>query len=221
MTDDDRTRIKDRIIESMLPHVVFDGWTDKALLAAIADALPDSDISPVIVKNYFTGGMVDVVDHYADWMDRRVEKDMATPRFKALGMTEKIESCIKHRFQLASAHRDAVRKLMAWLALPQNSLVAANMAWRTCSRVWYLSGDKSADFSHYSKRSLLVSVYGLTMLYWLGDEADEQGDFPDTWSFLHRRLKNVVDMIMARRKFTGFVSDKTGPLFSKQAFQRR
>ena len=54
--------------------------------------------------------------------------------------------------------------------------------------IWRGAGDSSADFSWYTKRAILASVYGLTLLYWLRDTSDED---EATLAFLDRRLAGV------------------------------
>ena len=58
--------------------------------------------------------------------------------------------------------------------------------------MWYAAGDTATDWNHYSKRALLATVYTSTVLYWLSDEGDDEGDFPDTWGFLDRRISDVL-----------------------------
>ena len=213
--------IKDQIVEAMLDHVPFDGWSEAALKAGLLSVYDELTISPAMAHSYFQGGLMEMADHYADWLDRKVERAALDAGLDGMGVTEKIHTCIRLRLQLCHPHREAVRKLVTYLSLPQNSPSAAKMAWRTCSRIWYLAGDQSADWNHYSKRGLLVSVYGMTMLYWLGDDADEQDDYPDTWAFLDSRLKNVVEIFSLPKKITQAFISKTGALFPKRAFQRR
>jgi ubiquinone biosynthesis protein COQ9 len=58
--------------------------------------------------------------------------------------------------------------------------------------MWYEAGDRSADWNHYTKRGLLASVYSTTLLYWMSDGGDDEGDFPETWAFLDRRISDVL-----------------------------
>ena len=47
----------------------------------------------------------------------------------------------------------------------------------------------STDFSYYTKRGLLTAIYSATLLYWLSDNSK---DSEDTWSFLERRIEDVM-----------------------------
>ena len=48
--------------------------------------------------------------------------------------------------------REAVRRALAILAMPQNVPLALRLGWPTADRMWRLAGDTSTDFNHYSKR---------------------------------------------------------------------
>jgi rpsU-divergently transcribed protein len=76
--------------------------------------------------------------------------------------------------------------LVVELAVRHDEVIAL---WRTASAMWYAAGDTSTDFSYYSRRVLLAGVYASTLLYWLGDDSE---DCADTWSFLDRRIANVM-----------------------------
>ena len=71
--------------------------------------------------------------------------------------------------------------------------------WRSASRNWAHNTvmtsswtdvrDSSADVNWYTKRLTLSSVYSATVLYWLGDNSPNH---QDTWTFLDRRIENVM-----------------------------
>ncbi len=181
---------RDRIVAAMLSHVAFEGWSRKALAAGVADAgYPAS-----MAERAFAGGLVEVADHFGDCMDRRMLAELAALDLEALRVRDRIHTCIKIRIQINAANREAVRRLMSFLALPTNAGLAARLAWRSCSKMWYAAGDNATDWNHYSKRGLLVPVYTSTLLYWLSDPGDEAGDYPDTWAFLARRIDNVLQV---------------------------
>ena len=62
------------------------------------------------------------------------------------------------------------------------------MLYKTCDQIWRISGDRSTDFSFYSKRLILSGVYSSTLLHWINDESKNSHD---TENFLDRRLLDV------------------------------
>ena len=68
----DLNKRRDLIVETALKHVAFDGWSNRALIQGARDyGFPDN-----MVRRVFPNGMSEVVDHFADWSDRRMVKPL-------------------------------------------------------------------------------------------------------------------------------------------------
>ena len=80
-------------------------------------------------------------------------------------------------------------RALAILAQPQNLPLAARLGWRAADRMWRIAGDKATDYNHYSKRAILMAVYGSTSLVYLDDRS---GDLAETRAFLDRRIDDVM-----------------------------
>src|SRR3546814_16872211 len=85
---------------------------------------------------------------------------------------DRIRTVIWTRFRQNMPHREAVRRGVAVLAMPQNAPRAAKTLWRTADAIWRAAGDKAVDFSYYTKRAPVGAVYSATLLVWLHDESD-------------------------------------------------
>jgi ubiquinone biosynthesis protein COQ9 len=180
---------RDTAIEAMLPHVPFDGWSRRALLQGLQDAGMPLDEADLL----FPGGPADMVAVFCDLADRRMAgRVVAETRTSA-----RVRALIAGRLEDAGPHREAVRRALAVLALPGNARTAAACAGRTIDTIWYLAGDRSADFSWYTKRALLTGVYGATLLFWLRDTSE---DYRDTLAFLDRRLAGIGQIGTMRRR---------------------
>ena len=179
---------RDKVIEAALAYVPFDGWSWKAMEAGAKDVANDA----VLARRIFLNGLGEAADHFADWADRRMVAELNKMNLKEMRIRDRIHACVKTRIQLNASYKDALHRLVSFLALPHNTPIATRMTWRTCSVMWYVAGDRSTDWNHYSKRGLLVSVYFSTVLYWLSDEGDDSGDYPNTWAFLERRIDEVL-----------------------------
>ncbi len=188
MTDENLELRRDHLIEAMLVHVPFDGWAWSALEAGAKDLGQE----PGDARRTFAGGMGEAADHFARWSDRRMLAELAAMDLEGMRIRDRIHACVKTRLAMNAENKEAMRRLLSFLALPQNAGRLSKMTWRTCSEIWYAAGDNSTDWNHYSKRGLLASVYSSTILYWMADEGDENGDFPETWGFLDRRIDDVL-----------------------------
>lgn len=183
-----KDQIRDRILEAFLEQAPFDGWTHTSLRAGAKDAGYDE----IVLERVFPGGMTQVASQFAGWSDRRMLIELQKLDVESMKIRERIHCGVKVRLVLNTPYREAIRRLLSFLALPQNAPLAAKLAWRTSSEIWYWAGDRSADWNYYSKRALLASVYSSTILYWLSDDGDDSGDFPESWAFLDRRISDVL-----------------------------
>ena len=195
---------RDKILVAMLSHVTFDGWSRRSLAAGVADA----GYSPEMALRAFPGGLRDVAEHFASYMDQQMLTELTHHKIDKMKIRERIATCVKVRLQLFTPYREAVRRLVSFLAIPSNAPLATRCAWRTCSVMWYAAGDTSADFNYYTKRGLLTPVYTTTLLYWLNDDSE---NFENTWGFLDRRIADVLKIPMYKAKLQEAVSKLPSP----------
>ena len=77
--------------------------------------------------------------------------------------------------------------------------------------MWRACGDRSSDFSYYTKRATLAGVYGSTFAYWLSDSS---AGHSATWAFLDHRIDNVMSL----EKFKGTVKQAIAKLPDPREF---
>lgn len=188
----DNLEIRDLILLATLPHVVFEGWDKAALQAGVDDLGEMPELGPMPAERAFPGGMADLARHFSDWADRRMVAEMEKLDISALKIRERVAAGVRLRLQVLAPYREAVRLLLSFLSLPQHAPMALSCGYDTVSEIWYAAGDESTDFNFYTKRALLAPVLVSTTLYWLADDGDETGDFPETWAFLDRRIADVL-----------------------------
>ncbi len=193
MTATGEKDVRDTILEKALPHVAFDGWTLTALIAGARD----SGLGPARAELAFPGGGIEAVKHFSEWLDRRMLDVLAKRDLKSMKIRERIAAAVMARLDLALPHREATRRSLAVLAMPQNAPVALGLLYRTVDAMWQAAGDVSTDFNFYTKRGLLAGVLSATTLYWMNDGSDGQAD---TRAFLDRRISEVmqVPQVMGR-----------------------
>jgi len=197
--------IKDKILLATLAHTAFDGWSEKALKAGLADTGLEADMA----ARAFPGGIADLIEHASDWADRCMLEQLEKADLASMRVRDKITQSVRLRLEVFIPHREAFRRLASHLALPSNMLLAARLMWRTVDAIWYAAGDEAADFNYYTKRGLLAPVYTATTLYWLGDESDE---FVDTWEFLDRRIADTLKIPATKARLQGMLSSLPNPL---------
>lgn len=184
---------KRSLLEAMLAHVPFDGWTAKALNLAARDAGIDNGV----VLRAFPAGAADVLDFWVGETDAAMLRVLEGRDLAALKVRERVKLALMTRLELAAPHREAVRRALALQALPQHAPRALKQVYRTVDAIWYAAGDTATDFNFYTKRMLLAGVYGTTLLHWLDDKSE---GFAGTSAFIDRRLADVMRIQQAKGK---------------------
>lgn len=190
-TDKTPDELKPDILQSVLAHVPFDGWSQ----AAVDRAAQDMGMAPGMIKLAFPGGPIDIIDYFSGQADVRLTEHFATLDLEALKIRDRVTQAVRFRIEQNTAHREAARKAVNILALPQNTAKGLAMLNATVDTIWRACGDTSTDFNYYSKRMILAGVFSTTLLYWLSDESE---DYTDTWRFLDRRIKDVMKIEKAK-----------------------
>lgn len=199
------TGLRDRLIEATLPHIPFDGWSTSAMRAgARGIGMSDED-----ARDLFPGGTRDMIRHFSRWADRRMMAGLDAADLSEMRIHERVTIAVELRLEALEAHKEAVRRGLSWLAMPQNAMLGARLLYRTVDDIWYAVGDRSADFSFYTKRGLLAGVVGSTTLFWL-DDTSEGGT--ETSAFLDRRIADVMRIHSARRRTDDIRAKVPNPL---------
>lgn len=166
-------------------HAVFDGWSR----AAVDSAAGQLGIDPVQARLAMPKTPAGLIDCYTGQVDRALEAWFTPERLQGLKIREKIRALVWRRLEIMGPAREAVRRALAILAIPQNLALGMLISWRSADGMWRIAGDTSADFNHYTKRMTLGAVYASTLLAWLDDESE---GWQDTADFLDRRIDDVM-----------------------------
>ena len=121
---------------------------------------------------------------------------------------EKIRALVWHRLEIMGPAREAVRRALAILAMPQNLPLALRISWRTADLMWRIAGDTSTDFNHYTKRMTLGAVYGSTLLVWLDDQSE---GWSETAAFLDRRIDDVMQFEKLKARMARLIRPAAQP----------
>ena len=193
------TGLRDAILQASLPHVVFDGWTDRTLREGALAAGEDAGAA----IRAFPGGSLDAIGHFSDWADRRMlaalEDEADT--FSELRVRDKITRAVRVRLEILEPHREAVQRATTALAMRGRAGQSARLLYRTVDAMWRAAGDTATDFNFYTKRGLLAGVQSTTLLYWLADRSEGRSA---TWGYLDRRIADVMRVGKAIGKARGF-----------------
>lgn len=176
--------VKNLLLDAILPHVVFDGWSDESFEMAVAE----SGVARAVADGVCPRKALDLAVAYHQrgdevMLERLRDADMSEMRFR-----DKVAAAVRFRLE-AVDDKEAVRRAATLFALPHHAPEGARLIWGTCDKIWDALGDSSDDVNWYTKRASLSGVYSATVLYWLGDDSP---DHERSWWFLDRRVDDVM-----------------------------
>nr|WP_315761276.1 COQ9 family protein [Sphingomonas sp. Y38-1Y] len=177
-------------------NAAFDGWKPVAVDMA-ADAL---GIDRDVARLAFPGGAVDMIDAWFAHVDAEMLRRLPPETLGAMKIRQKIAALVEARLDIVAPDREALRRALAILAMPQNVARGLRLGWRAADVMWRAAGDIATDYNHYSKRTLLAGIYAATVTVFLDDESEGQAD---TRAFLARRIDDVMRFEQAKAKWTG------------------
>jgi len=180
---ENRLEQRDRLLEAILPHVAFDGWTDAALAAGVADV----GVDVIEVNRFFPGGAREIAAYFSGWADQKMLEALSQQDLEDLKLRERVALAVRLRLEILTPYRETVRRTTAFLSLPGNISRAGKGVYKSVDTIWYAVGD----------RSLLAAVITSTTLYWLNDESDGNAD---SWAFLDRRIADVMKIPALRHR---------------------
>ncbi len=177
-----------QILEAILPQIPFDGWTNVAFERAITAA----GLSRGEADLLFPQGIRDVIELFGAIADEAMQQKIAEePGFARLRTRDKITFAVRTRLEVWQPHREAVRRMMYWYALPLHLPLGVKRLYKTVDLMWRAGGDTSTDFNFYTKRTLLAGVLKATILFWLDDETP---NCAASWEFLDRRIADIMKL---------------------------
>ncbi|MEG3088857.1 COQ9 family protein [Sphingomonas sp. PB4P5] len=175
-------------------NAAFDGWGVPARDAA-ADALGvDRDVALLA----FPDGAFEMIAAWFAHIDRAMLAALPSERLAAMKIRERIAALVEARLAAVAADREALRRALAILAMPQNFARAAKLGWHAADVMWRAAGDTATDYNHYTKRTILAGVYGATLTVFLDDDS---AGHADTRAFLARRIDGIMRFEKAKAGF--------------------
>ena len=205
MTDTHLLTEKRALLDALLVHVPFDGWSAKALAAAAQDCGFDAGMT----ARAFPGGPVEALDFWVAETDAAMLRVLEGRDPAAMKIRDRVRTAVLVRLELVAAHREAVRRALTLETMPQHAPRVLKQLYRTVDSIWYAAGDTATDFNFYSKRLLLAGVYSTTLMHWLDDRSE---GFAATTAFLDRRLADVMRIQQAKGRLSKLVEKLPNPL---------
>ncbi len=186
---------------SLAANAAFDGWNTRALDATADGMGVDRDVARLA----FSDGPLAMIDAWFAHIDRAMLDELSPETLAGMKIRARITALVEARLALLAPYRDALRRALAILAMPQNLARASKLGWRAADAMWRAAGDTATDYNHYTKRMTLGSVYAATIAVFVQDESEE---WADTRAFLGRRIDGIMRFEKAKAGFVGRTTNR-------------
>ena len=196
---------RDRLIEAILPDVAFDGWSRRAIrVAARRIGMPAGEAEAL-----FPRAAPDMIAAFSRWADRQMLERLETATAEPVSLSRRVALALRLRFEVLLPWREAVRRALSELAMPQNAPLGLRLLYDTVDRIWWGVGDTATDFSFYTKRATLAGIQAAATLYWLDDRSP---DCIETQNFIDRRLADLHRLTGLRERVEAALERLPNPL---------
>lgn len=174
-------------------NAVFDGWSEVALDAA-ADSV---GIDRAVAHFTFPDGAMQMIAAWIEGIDIAMAQALPASTLADLSVRERIRRLVQFRLDAVAGHEEAVRRALAILAMPQNAAATVRRGWASADVMWRLAGDRTSDYNHYTKRTILAGVYAATLAVFIDDTSEGKAD---TAAFLDRRIAGIIRFEKAKAR---------------------
>ena len=187
--DEIRTALGPRIAE----NVPFDGWSEESLDAA-ADA---AGVNRDVARLAFSDGPMAMIGAWIDAIDVAMAEALPVATLAQLPVRERIRRLVQFRLDAVVGKEEAVRRALAIYAMPRHAAAGLRRGWHSADVMWRLAGDTSADYNHYTKRTILAGVYTATLAVFIDDTSEGKAE---TAAFLDRRIDGIIRFEKAKAR---------------------
>ena len=204
---------QEKLAKLFIQEVPKFGWSRETLL----QCAKKQRISTSVLAKLFPSFEYDVLKFIIAQNNIQVEKNYNSFNNSRLKTRDKIKTILELKFDSNVYLKKSLPEMLKFLLRPGNLLMSIKMLHENSDFIWNLAGDKSNDFSFYSKRGLLSMVYLATLIYWLNDKSTKG---IGTKNFISKSVDGIVDGVsrlkqlsmlqtLAQNFFSRFNTSKT------------
>lgn len=175
------------ILQAALVHVPFDGWTHQVLQKA-ADEV---GVNAAELMVLYPAGPADLLWQFSEMGETEMLARLTKHKLITMKVRDRIRTGVLCWLEAMAPHKEAVQQALRSSLLPSHGWLSVKSLARLASSIWYEAGDQSTDFNYYTKRGLLMAVFGATVLFWLNDQSD---DYEKTREFMGKQIDRVMQL---------------------------
>ena len=153
---------KIKILDNAKKFVRKNGWSKN-----LFNSLINKDVSNSDLIYLYPNGYKDLLSFALNQVNLTLENKLIKTNIINFPISKRIKNILMTRMQILNDDIIFYKKTFNHLLLPQNSKIMKKNLYTTIDNIWYLAGDNSTDFSFYTKRITLATIYvnALFVLY--------------------------------------------------------
>ena len=191
--DDSLDALRLSLAPALADAAAFDGWS----MAAVRNAAEAAGINPDTAEYALSGGAMAMIEAWVHSVDAAMAQALPPEHLATLKIRERIRTLVQFRLDAIAHQKEALRRALAIMAMPQNVPRALQLGWHSADAMWRLAGDTATDYNHYTKRLTLGSIYAATLAVYVDDTSP---DHADTRAFLERRIEGIMKFEKAKAR---------------------
>ena len=191
---------KEKFIISLLKNIPESSDLDEAILNTLSKLKIDESVYYEIKNELFPKGLNSLMYQLNLLINKRLSNEKKPLRFKSFRVNEKVKYFTMRRLMIFESLVDK-KSFFRKLFKPNLLLNSNKVLFKIADEIWFLSGDKSADYNYYTKRIILMKVYALTFSFFIFDNSK---NLERTRNFLDKE----IDIVLKFGKFTNKIKNK-------------
>ena len=192
-SDDSLDALRLSLAPALADAAAFDGWS----MLAVRGAAEAAGVNPDTAEYAFAGGAMAMISAWVHSVDAAMAHALPPEHLATLKIRERIRTLVQFRLDAIAHQKEALRRALAIMAMPQNVARALQLGWHSADAMWRLAGDTATDYNHYTKRLTLGSIYAATLAVYFDDTSP---DHADTRAFLERRIEGIMKFEKAKAR---------------------
>ena len=191
--DESLDAIRLSLAPALADAAAFDGWS----MAAVRNAAEAAGVNPDTAEYALGVGAMAMIEAWVHSVDAAMAQALPPEHLATLKIRERIRTLVQFRLDAIAHQKEALRRALAIMAMPQNVPRALQLGWHSADAMWRLAGDIATDYNHYTKRLTLGSIYAATLAVFVDDTSP---DHADTRAFLERRIEGIMKFEKAKAR---------------------
>ena len=184
-------KIRKEILKEIKSYVAEIGWSENLFL----NFSQSSNYKYEELISLFPNGKNDLIQMALDEINEKMTIRSKKINLNNLKVHERIRELIILRLKIMHIEKNFISKTFLHLLLPFNYSFTSKNLYKMADQVWFLAGDDSTDFNYYTKRTILGSIYTMTIIHFINSD-----NISETIKVLDKQLKRVSKIPKIKNK---------------------